>query len=225
MKALTIRIIKLMMGLFLFAVGIVMTINANVGLSPWDVFHQGLSKMLNITLGQAGIAVGFIIILINFFFKEKIGWGTVGNMLFIGLYIDFLMFNHLVPTFESVIPSTIMMFLGLFVVGCASYCYISSGFGSGPRDGLMVVLTKRTNKSVRFVRNTIEISVAVAGWLLGGFVGVGTVVMAVTTGYFVQFAFKLFKFDVKAVEHRYIDDDIRFLYQKFRKEDEGLEEN
>lgn len=223
MKAMIIRIIKLMIGLFLYALGIVMTINANMGLSPWDLFHQGLSKILNITLGQAGIAVGFVIILINFFFKEKIGWGTVGNMLLIGLYIDFLMFNHLVPIFESIIPSLIMMFLGLFVVGCASYYYISSGFGSGPRDGLMVVLTKRTNKSVRFVRNTIETSVAIAGWALGGFIGVGTVVMAVTTGYFVQFAFKLFKFDVKAVEHRYIDEDIKFIYQKFRKEDGNLE--
>lgn len=223
MKALATRIIKMMIGLFLYGLGIVMTINANIGLSPWDLFHQGLSKILNITLGQAGIAVGFVVVLINYFFRERIGWGTLGNMLLIGLYIDLLMLNHLVPIYDNIIPSMIMLFLGLFVVGCATYFYISSGFGIGPRDGLMVVLTKQTNKSVRFVRNTIEISVAILGWLLGGFIGVGTVVMAVTIGYFVQFAFKLFKFDVKTVEHRYIDEDIKWLYRKLRKKDEGLE--
>lgn len=214
MKSVVIRMIKLMVGLFLFAVGIVMTINANLGLAPWDVFHQGLSNILNMTLGQAGITAGFVLLIVNLFFQERIGWGTIGNMLFVGLYIDLLMVNHLIPIFESIILSLTMMFLGLFIVGCGSYFYIDAGFGAGPRDGLMILITKRTNKSVRFIRNAIEITVAVIGYLLGGYVGIGTVLIAITTGYFVQFAFKLFKFDIRAVEHRFIDEDIKFLYQK-----------
>jgi uncharacterized membrane protein YczE len=83
--------------------------------------------------------------------------------------------------------------------------------GAGPRDGLMVALTKRTGKSVRLVRNTIETVVVIIGYFLGGTVGVGTLVIALTIGVFVQLAFQLFKFDVKKVEHRFIDEDIKLL--------------
>jgi len=211
MKDVLLRIARLFLGLFLYAVGIVMTINANLGLAPWDVFHQGLAKIFHVTMGQASISVGIILILLNTFLAERLGWGTIGNMLFVGLFMDFLMFNNLIPTFQDFIPSFIMMLLGMFVIGIASYFYMGVGLGSGPRDGLMVVLTKRTGKSVGFVRNAIEISVLILGYILGGFVGIGTPIMALTVGYFVQFAFKLFKFDVGAVQHRFIDEDIKYL--------------
>ena len=90
-----------------------------------------------------------------------------------------------------------MMILGMFVIAVASYYYMSVGLGSGPRDGLMVALTKKTNKSVRFLRNCIEFSVLVVGYLLKGSIGIGTPIMALSSGYFVQFVFKLFKYDVK----------------------------
>lgn len=205
------RIARLFLGLFLYAVGIVMTINANLGLAPWDVFHQGLAKIFHVTMGQAGISVGIIITVLNIFLNERIGWGSIGNMLFIGLFLDFLMFHKSIPVFDSIIPSFFMMLLGMFVIGIASYFYISAGLGSGPRDGLMVALTKRTGKSVSFIRNAIEVSVLIMGYILGGFVGIGTPIMALTVGHFVEFAFKLFKFDVGAVQHRFIDDDVKFL--------------
>ena len=211
LKGKGLTIIKLFAGLFLYAAGIVMTINANIGLAPWDVFHQGLSKTFGITIGQASIGIGIIIVIINSLFREKVGWGSLGNMLFIGVFVDLLMLNHIIPEFENLVLRVLMMFSGMFVIGVATYLYISVGLGAGPRDGLMVALTKRTGKSVRLVRNTIETVVVIIGYFLGGSVGVGTLVMALTIGVFVQLAFQLFKFDVKKVEHRFIDEDIKLL--------------
>ena len=103
-----------------------MTINANLGLAPWDVFHKGLSTTFGITMGQASIAVGFMIVIIAFFLGERIGWGTVFNMYFIGYFIDILMLNNLIPIFDSFIPSLIMMLGGMFVIGCATVAYIGA---------------------------------------------------------------------------------------------------
>lgn len=206
--------IRLFAGLFICAVGLVMTINANLGLSPWDVFHQGISKVANITMGKANIIVGMTVLILDIILGIRIGWGTISNMLFIGTFIDFLMLNHLIPVFKGFVPSIVMMLVGMLLLGIGSYLYIGAGLGAGPRDGLMVALTKKTNKSVRFVRNSIESIVLFMGYMLGGYVGFGTLIMALTIGYFIQFTFKIFKFDVKKVEHRYIDDDIRFIMER-----------
>lgn len=205
------RILRLFAGLFLYAVGIVMTINANIGLSPWDVFHQGLSKNVHITMGQASISMGLLIVVINSILGERIGWGTISNMLFIGIFMDILMLNNIIPVFENIILKICMMFIGMFVVGTASFLYIGTGFGSGPRDGLMIALTKKTGKSVRFIRNCIEISVLAVGAMLGGTLGIGTPIMAFMIGPTVQFAFKVYKFDVSKIKHRFIDEDVKYI--------------
>ena len=215
MKEIVKHIGKLFLGLCLYAIGIVMTINANLGLAPWEIFHQGLSIKLGITMGQASISVGLVFVILNSMLGERLGWGTLSNMVFIGLFLDILMLNHIIPVFQSIIPRFIMMLMGVFVIGIASYFYLSAGFGSGPRDGLMVALTKRTTKSVRFIRNSIEISALIAGYILGGSLGIGTLIMAVSAGYFVQFSFKLFKYDLKETKHRFIDEDIKYLYDRF----------
>jgi uncharacterized membrane protein YczE len=202
---------RLFLGLFLYAVGIVLTINANLGLSPWDVFHQGVSNHIGITMGQASITVGFIFVILDWILGEKLGIGTICNMLFIGIFMDVLMLNNLIPVFNNLFAQVLMMLLGMFVIGIASYFYIGAGLGSGPRDGLMVALTKRTKKSVRFVRNSIELTVLAIGYTLGGTIGVGTLIMVLGVGYFVQFAFKLFKFDVRQVNHRFIEDYIKII--------------
>lgn len=215
MKDVTKRFAKLFLGLFLYALGIVMTINANLGLAPWEVFHQGLSKNIGITMGQASIYVGMLFVVLDSLLGERLGWGTLFNMIFIGIFMDILMLNHLVAVFQSVVLRYAEMLLGMFTIGLASYFYISAGLGSGPRDGLMVALTKRTAKSVRFLRNCIEFSVLAIGYILGGSVGIGTVIMALSAGYFVQFAFKLFRFNIKETKHRFIDEDIRYIYDRF----------
>ncbi|MCF6464671.1 YczE/YyaS/YitT family protein [Clostridium sp. Cult2] len=214
MKKIVLALLKLFAGYFVCAIGIVMTINANLGLAPWDVFHQGLSNVTGITIGRAHILAGVSIIILDSIFGEKIGWGTVLNMLFIGIFIDFLMLNDLIPIFNKLLPSLIMMLLGMLILGFGCYLYISVGWGSGPRDGLMIALVKRTNKSVRFIKNTQEIIAVTIGYLLGGHVGIGTFIMAILGGYFMQFAFKITKFDVSKVQHRFIDDDIKFIKGK-----------
>ena len=217
MKQIIQRVIRLFIGLFLYAVGIVLTINANLGLAPWDVFHQGLSHLTGITMGEASIVVGLILLIFNAVLGERLGWGTILNMLFIGLFIDVLMLNHVIPIVRGIIPGTAMMFLGMVVIGVASYYYIGAGLGSGPRDGLMIALTKKTGRSVRFIRNTIEISALIVGYLFGGFVGIGTLIMALILGYIIQFTFKIFKFNVRSITHRFIDEDVKAIKEKLAK--------
>lgn len=223
MKEIILKLLRLFTGLFLYALGIVMTINANLGLSPWDVFHQGLSRTTGITMGQASIGVGLIIVILNFVFNERVGIGTICNMIFIGIFLDILMLNHIVPEAHSILAGVMLMISGMLVIGLATFLYIGAEFGSGPRDGLMVALTKRTGKSVRLVRSIIEISVLLIGYLLGGFVGIGTLLMAFMVGPSVQFVFKIFKFDVGTIKHRFIDDDIKLLREKFLKREDNEE--
>ncbi len=211
MKETGLRLLKLFSGLFLYAVGIVLAINADIGLAPWEAFHQGISRTTGITIGQASIIMGLIIVLVNAFMKEKLGFGTLANMLFIGLFMDLLMLNGLMPIYRNIGAQVAMMVSGMFVIGIATYLYISAGWGAGPRDGLMVVLTKKTGKSIRLVRGSIEICVVTMGYLMGGSIGVGTLIMALFVGFFVQLAFQLFKFDVTEIEHRHLDEDIKAL--------------
>lgn len=210
------RLIRMIIGFSIFAAGIVMTINANIGLAPWDVFHQGLSKTIGITIGQASIGMGLVIVLLDFVFGEKIGWGTLGNMMFIGLFIDFYMLNNLIPEQNIFWIGVIQVIIGLFLIGIGSFLYISVGLGCGPRDGLMVALVKRTRRPVGVVRGTIEGIVLIAGWLLGGHVGLGTLIIVLSIGPIIQFAFRLFRFNVASVEHEFIDDDIRALGRRIK---------
>lgn len=214
MKKWALKVLKLFLGYFVCALGIVMTINANLGLAPWDVFHQGISNVFRITMGKAHILVGVSIVILNSILEEKVGWGTLFNMIFIGIFIDILMLNNLVPVFDGFILSFIMMLLGMLVLGFGCYLYISVGLGSGPRDGLMIGFVKKTNKSVRLVKNTQEIIAVAVGYILGGHVGIGTLIMAIVGGYATQFAFKLAKFDVSQVKHRFIEDDVKYIKKK-----------
>lgn len=211
MKKGTLIFLRLFIGLLLCSIGTVMTINGNLGLQPWDVFHQGLSKMMNITMGQASIIVSAIVIIVDYIAGEKIGWGTISNMLVIGTFMDILMLNHLLPVFNSIVLRVISIIIGMLLMSIGSYMYIGAGLGSGPRDGLMVALTKKTKKSVLIVRTFIELSVLALGYIMGGSAGIGTVIMVSLIGYFIQIVFKIFKFDVNKVDHRFINDDIKLM--------------
>lgn len=208
------KLIRIFLGLLLFALGIVMTINANLGVAPWDVFHQGLSNTFGITMGTASIMVGFLVVLLDLILGQNIGWATAMNMLLIGTFMDILMLNNLVPSFDGFMANIIMLLLGVLIQGYGCWIYLSAGLGAGPRDGLMVVLTKKTGKSVRVVKSILEVFATLIGYILGGSLGLGTIIMAILGGQIFQFAFKTVKFDVKAVNHRFIQDDINFLKEK-----------
>lgn len=211
MKNELLKYIKLFLGFFICSLGIVIIIRSNLGFSPWDVLHQGISKVGDITIGQASILVGILVITLDVFLGEQIGSGSIFNIIFIGSFMDLILFSKVIPLSHNPLIGVPMMFMGLFILGIGCYLYISTGFGCGPRDALMVALTKKTNFSVRFIRSTIEITVLVIGYFLGGYVGAGTVITAVFTGSFIQYVFKIFDFDVKLVTHRNIKDEVILL--------------
>lgn len=220
MKKEVFKNIKLIIGLFVCALGLVMTINANLGVAPWDAFHQGLSKVFGITLGTASISTGFFIVLLDIFLGQPIGRGTIINMVVLGLFIDLLMLNNLVPVFSTFVPSLIMLLIGMVVNAYGVFIYMSAELGSGPRDGLMVVLTKRTGKSVKFIKSTIEVVVVTVGYLLGGKIGIGTVILALFGGYVLQYVFKSVNYDVSKANHTYLKHDVIFLKEKLIKKTE-----
>jgi len=174
------RLPRLIVGLVLFGVGIAMLVIANLGLPPWEVMHQGISQRTGIPLGTVGIMTGILVLLLWIPLKERIGIGTVFNVFLIGIVIDVTL---------AVFPDTIdttwlrwaLMFGGVAVIAIGSGLYIGVGLGPGPRDGLMTGIARR-GIPISIARGSIEITVLVAGWFLGGTVGVGTVVFAFGVG-------------------------------------------
>lgn len=156
-----------------------MIIAANLGLAPWDVFHQGVSRRTGIALGTVIIMVGAVLMLLWWPLRERPGWGTVMNTLEIGLVVN-LLEPHL-GTFDSPWARLASLAGGVLAVAVGSGLYIGAGLGAGPRDGLMMGL-ERLGWSLRRARTTIELTVLIAGWALGGSVGLGTVVFAVGIG-------------------------------------------
>lgn len=205
------KFLKLVIGLFICSIGIVLTINCNLGLSPWDVFHQGLSNHIGITIGTASIIVGSMVVIADIILGENVGWGTVFNMLLIGFFMDLLLFSNLIPKTDSLIIGIIMLISGLILTGLGMVFYMGSGLGSGPRDGLMVALQKRTGKSMNLIRGIIEVGALIVGYFLGGKVGIGTVISAFGLGYFTQILFNLFSLDCSKIKHRFIIDDIKYI--------------
>ena len=198
------RILILFVGILLYSLGIVLSVNANLGISPWDAFHQGLSNIINISFGQAGIAVGLFILIINYWLKEKIGLGTIVNIFGIGIMIDILFYIELIPIMNTLFSGIIMLIVSLFTISLATYFYLGAGFGAGPRDGLMVGLVKKTNKKPGLIRGIIELSVLVIGFLLGGKIGIGTVIVGIGIGPVIQLTFQRLNFDVSSIEHEYL---------------------
>ena len=213
MKDFYLRMIKMIFGLFLYALGIVITLKANIGFAPWDVFHVGLSKTMGISIGTASILVGLLILLIVIILGEKLGFGSVFNMFLVGIFLDLILKINLVPQMKHIVSGIIMLISGMVVISVATYFYIGSAFGAGPRDSLMVALTRKTKIPVGICRGIIELSATVAGWFLGGMVGIGTVITVIGIGFCIQLTFKVLKFDVKAVKHESLKDTLRLFFR------------
>ena len=179
-------------GFVLFGLSIDMMVRANLGLGPWDVLHMALTYHLPITLGEASIGVAFVVVLLDVILREPLGWGTIANMIFIGVWIDIL--KPFVPSVPSVFWIQIAyLLLGTIVMGFATAIYIGVDAGAGPRDSLMLALSRLSKTSVRRARTILEISAVAVGWLLGGPAWLGTLVFALAIGPAVQLAFKLLR--------------------------------
>ncbi len=195
----------------MYALGIVMTMKANIGYAPWEVFHAGVGKTIGMTIGNVSILTGLLIVLIVYFMGEKLGLGTLLNMVLIGVFMDILLGTGIVPVMKGWFWGFVMLLSGLFVIASASYFYIGSGFGAGPRDSLMVVLTRKTGLAVGICRGAIEVAAVLTGWFLGGMVGAGTVISAIAIGACVQVTFRLLKFDPTKIKHETLDQTVKQL--------------
>lgn len=161
-------------------------------------------------MGVATQIVGMVILVSDFIFGERIVWGIVGNVIFIGTFIDLINSYHWVPIAYNLAVSFGMLLGGLAVVVLATFTYHSAQLGAGSRDGYMIAMTKRINLSVGWIRNMIEVVVLIASYFIGGSVELGTLIMSILFGRFIQLVFKIFKYDVM-VKHCYIDEDLLAL--------------
>jgi len=214
MKTAMQKIIRLMAGYFVYGLGIALTVNADLGLAPWGVFHQGMAIQFGITMGVAIQIAGAAILIIDLLLNESIGWGTIGNVYFIGLFLDLIQASDVIPTYQKVLPRLAMMVAGMVLISLATFLYLGAQLGSGPRDGLMVALTKKLKLPVGAIRSAIELTALTAGYFMGGSVGWGTVIMSLGLGLFIQTTFSIFHFDVHQIQHHTIDQDISGFIKK-----------
>ncbi|MCL2067690.1 MAG: hypothetical protein FWG99_09535 [Treponema sp.] len=214
MKLMIVRLLSVMIGLIFYALGIVVTIKANIGYAPWDVFHVGFANTFGISIGLSSIIVGLVIVVILIILKEKIGLGTVLNMILIGAFIDIIMAINIIPTPNILVINILMLIAGLFLISIGSFFYIRSAFGIGPRDNLMVVLTKRTKIPVGICRSIIELLATVIGWRLGGMVGIGTIISVIGIGFCIQITFRILRFDIASVKHESIFETFNVLIKR-----------
>jgi hypothetical protein len=177
------RLIQLVVGETLFGVGIGLMLQSGLGVPPWDVLHQGLAIRFGLTIGIWSIIVSFVVLLLWLPLKERYGLGTLINAILIGVMIDV---SVLVIPETSGIWAVVMLSGGILMIAVASGMYIGANLGPGPRDGLMTALARK-GPSIRITRSIIEVVVLIAGVLLGGAFGVGTIAFALLIGPLVQF--------------------------------------
>jgi uncharacterized membrane protein YczE len=174
------RVIQLYAGLLVFAFGEALIVRASLGVIPWDVLHQGLVEQFGLTIGQWSIIIGAVVLLLWIPLRERPGLGTVSNVIVIGAALD--AFLSLLATPGTVWVRALFLVTGILINRVATAAYIGARLGPGPRDGLMTGLVRTRGWSVRVVRTGIEVAVVVIGWLLGGNLGVGTVLFALAIG-------------------------------------------
>jgi uncharacterized membrane protein YczE len=179
-----VRLPLLLVGLLLYGGSLAMMVRGALGVAPWDVLHVGLTHWLPFTLGQTLIGVSILVLLLWIPLRERPGLGTVANSVLVGVAADLTLAVLDEPS--SFVARAALTVGGVALNAVATGLYIGSQLGRGPRDGLMTGLVRRTGRSVRVVRTSIEVSVVAVGWLLGGPVGVGTVLYALAIGPLVQ---------------------------------------
>jgi uncharacterized membrane protein YczE len=174
------RLVQLYAGLVLYAVSMALLVRSGLGVMPWDVLHQGLARQLGWSLGVVTMVVGALVLLAWVPLRERPGLGTVSNVVVIGLALDAAL--AVLPEPSSLPFRVALVGLGIALNAVATAAYIGVHLGPGPRDGLMTGLVRRSGRSVRLVRTSIEVAVVAVGWLLGGTLGVATVLYALAIG-------------------------------------------
>lgn len=187
-----------MLGLVVYGVAVALLIRAELGLGPWDAFHVGIHLLTGMSIGVASIVVGIVIVAGTWASGRRPGLGTLANMVLIGLFLDLIL--PVLPPAPNWMVGTAMLLSGIVLCGFATGLYIGARLGKGPRDGLMIAISEHTRWPVRRVRTLIEIAVLGAGWLMGGTVGVGTILFTVGIGPATQWGLQLFGFSATGEE-------------------------
>ncbi len=184
----------LFLGLVVMAVAIVSLYVSGLGLAPWDVFHLGLAAHTPLKIGSASIVTGLAVMLLAWALGQPPGFGTVANAIVIGAVTDALLAIRWVADLAGAgLPLRAgLLTLGVVLFGLGTACYIGAGLGAGPRDSLMLVLSRRSGVRIAVVRSSLEVLAIAVGWVLGGIVGVGTVAVALMLGPAVEGSFWLF---------------------------------
>lgn len=206
-KTLPLDLLRIQAGFTLYGLAITLMIRGNIGTSAWPVLEVALSRILGITVGTMSVLTGFVVLGGALIMRERIGWGTLGNILSIGPWEDFWL-ARITPVTDN-LPLQIAMLLGsIAMIGLASAIYIGVDAGAGPRDSLMLAIKRTTGLSIRTARGMIEVTVVTIGWLLGGPAGAGTLVYALLVGAAIQLGFKLLKVEPhKVVEVEAVVED------------------
>jgi uncharacterized membrane protein YczE len=184
------RLVHLYAGLALYGASSALQLRAGLGLDPWNVFHEGVSRHTGISIGVVSILVGMVILLLWWPLRQRPGLGTVSNVFVVGLTLDAVL--RVVPDVHGLLAQVPLLAAAIVLNGVATGLYISAAFGPGPRDGLMTGLHRRTGRSIRVVRTGLEVTVLVTGFLLGGSAGIGTVAYALAIGPLAQLFLKVF---------------------------------
>lgn len=178
-------------GFALFGLSIALLILANLGTSPWVMLTVALANLSGLTPGTITVLIGFGVLVAAIAMRERIGWGTLGNILFIGPWVD--LFLWLIPSItDNWLLQTAMLLASILIMGMATGIYIGVQAGAGPRDSLMLAVERTTGWSLRWARAGIELTVFAMAWALGGPFGIGTIVVALLIGPSVQWSFRLF---------------------------------
>lgn len=198
--------------LFINGLGVYLTIHANIGAGPWDVLNLGVSKTLGILYGNASIAISLIILAIDIFMKEPIGIAMIIDALTVGKAVDFFSSLNVIPVPKNLIQSLIMMFIGLVIIAYTQYTYMYAALGCGPRDTLVVGMKKHLSRiPIGFISIAILSTATFIGWLLGGQVGIGTLICAFCAGPIMQAAFASVHFEADVIRHQTLPESMQVL--------------
>nr|WP_230885682.1 hypothetical protein [Streptomyces spinoverrucosus] len=184
------RLIQLYAGLSLYGASSALLVKSGLGLEPWNVLHQGLAERTGLSIGTVLIIVGAAVLLLWIPLRQRPGLGTVSNVIVIGVVMDGAL--AVLPEAHTLPVQVPLMLAGVVLNGVATGLYIAARFGPGPRDGLMTGLHRRTGRSIRLIRTAVEVAVVVTGFLLGGTIGVGTLLYAVSIGPLAQLFLRVF---------------------------------
>ena len=189
-RSLPARWAQLLAGLIAFAVSIALMIRGGLGLGPWDAFHVGIHRLTGMTVGMASIVAGLAIVGISMVLRARLGPATIANMVLIGIFTDLAL--PIVPAASGFVSGLAYHVGGIALIGLATGMYLGARLGAGPRDGLMTALAARYGWTISRTRTGIELSVLALGWMMGGTLGLGTVLFAVAVGPSVQRGMRLF---------------------------------